>query len=143
MPIVREAAQIGLYGWEFMLNAMTDPTGLTLPVAVEELFWGDAGIGLSIMGTGLGAPGAKVRWRVAGRMGLAWLITLPSAGAVAAALYGLDILLGGVLGPPAIILVMGALGLWMFLHSRRDAVGSHNVNDEWEPTPTDKPKVRA
>lgn len=97
----------------------------------------------SIMGTGLGAPGAKVRWRVAGRMGLAWLITLPSAGAVAAALYGLDILLGGVLGPLAIILVMGALGLWMFLHSRRDAVGSHNVNDEWEPTPTDKPKVRA
>ena len=31
-----------------------DPTGLTLPVAIEELFWGDAGIGLSIFGSGLG-----------------------------------------------------------------------------------------
>ncbi len=57
MPIVREAAQIGLYGWEFMLNAMTDPTGLTLPVAVEELFWGDAGIGMAIMGSSLAAAG--------------------------------------------------------------------------------------
>ena len=42
-PIVEEAAQIGLYGFDFMLNAMGDPTGLTLPVAVEEMFWGDAG----------------------------------------------------------------------------------------------------
>ena len=36
---------------------MNDPTGLTLPVLLEELFWGDAGIGLSIMGTGLAAAG--------------------------------------------------------------------------------------
>ncbi len=34
-----------------------DPTGLTLPVAIEELFWGDAGIGLAIMGSGLAAAG--------------------------------------------------------------------------------------
>jgi acyl-CoA dehydrogenase len=54
-PIVEEAAQIGLYGWEFLLNAMQDPTGLTLPVAVEEMFWGDAGIGMAIMGSGLAA----------------------------------------------------------------------------------------
>ena len=36
---------------------MGDPTGLTLPVAIEELFWGDAGIGLSIFGSGLAAAG--------------------------------------------------------------------------------------
>jgi acyl-CoA dehydrogenase len=54
-PIVEEAAQIGLYGWEFLLNAMHDPTALTLPVAVEEMFWGDAGIGMAIMGSGLAA----------------------------------------------------------------------------------------
>ncbi len=30
-----------------------DPTGLTLPIANEELFWGDAGIGMAIMGTTL------------------------------------------------------------------------------------------
>ncbi len=57
-PIVQEAAQIGLYGFDFMAQAMMgDPTGLTMPVAIEELFWGDAGIGLSIFGSGLAAAG--------------------------------------------------------------------------------------
>ena len=51
-PVVQEAAKIGLYGFDFMANAFADPTGLTLPVAIEELFWGDAGIGLSIFGLG-------------------------------------------------------------------------------------------
>ncbi len=57
-PIIEEAAKIGLYGWEFMANAMMgDETGLTMPVAVEEMFWGDAGIGMAILGTGLAAAG--------------------------------------------------------------------------------------
>jgi acyl-CoA dehydrogenase len=56
-PVVEEAAQIGLYGVDFLMNAMGDPTGLTLPVAIEEIFWGDAGIGMSIMGTALAAAG--------------------------------------------------------------------------------------
>ena len=56
-PIVEEAAQIGLYSVDFLMNAMADETGLTLPVAVEELFWGDAGIGMAIMGSGLAAAG--------------------------------------------------------------------------------------
>ncbi|MFP4513842.1 MAG: acyl-CoA dehydrogenase family protein [Acidimicrobiales bacterium] len=57
-PVVQEAAKIGLYGWDFMAQAMMgDDTGLTMPVALEELFWGDAGIGLSIMGSALAAAG--------------------------------------------------------------------------------------
>src|SRR5829696_8015658 len=56
-PIVEEAAQIGLYGVDFLLNAIADPTGLTLPVAIEEIFWGDAGIGMAIMGSALAAAG--------------------------------------------------------------------------------------
>ena len=57
-PIIQEAAKIGLYGMDFMAQAlMGDPTGLTLPVTIEELFWGDAGIGLSIFGSGLAAAG--------------------------------------------------------------------------------------
>jgi len=31
----------------------SDPTGLMMPIANEELFWGDAGIGMAIMGTSL------------------------------------------------------------------------------------------
>ncbi len=56
-PIIQEAAKIGLYGWEFLMNANMDASGVTMPMIVEELFWGDAGIGLSILGTGLAVAG--------------------------------------------------------------------------------------
>src|ERR671919_1601700 len=57
-PIVEEAAKIGLYSFDFFAQAsLGDPSGLTLPVALEELFWGDAGMGLSIFGSGLAAAG--------------------------------------------------------------------------------------
>ena len=52
-PIIQEAAKIGLYGFEGFAQFYADPTGLTLPMVNEELFWGDAGIGMAIMGTGL------------------------------------------------------------------------------------------
>jgi acyl-CoA dehydrogenase len=52
-PILREAAKIGLYGAEGFGQFWADPTGLTMPIVNEELFWGDAGIGISIMGTAL------------------------------------------------------------------------------------------
>src|SRR3954453_4235418 len=56
-PVVKEAAAIGLYGFDFVAQAFSEPSGLMLPVAAEELFWGDAGIGLAIFGTGLAAAG--------------------------------------------------------------------------------------
>src|SRR5918992_2090507 len=56
-PVIQEAAKIGLYGFEALAQFWADPTGLTLPIANEELFWGDAGIGMSIMGTSLAAAG--------------------------------------------------------------------------------------
>src|SRR5207302_8027847 len=52
-PIIQEAAKIGLYGYEGLAQFFADPSGLTLPIVNEELFWGDAGIGMSIMGTAL------------------------------------------------------------------------------------------
>ncbi len=57
-PLVEEAAKIGLYSFDFFAQAsLGDDTGLTLPIALEELFWGDAGIGLAIFGSGLAAAG--------------------------------------------------------------------------------------
>jgi acyl-CoA dehydrogenase len=57
-PIVQEAAKIGLYSFDFIKQAtLEDPTNLTMPVAVEEMFWGDAGIGLGIFGSSLAAAG--------------------------------------------------------------------------------------
>jgi alkylation response protein AidB-like acyl-CoA dehydrogenase len=69
-PIIQEAAKIGLYGFEFLANTWADPTGLSLCIANEELFWGDAGIGMAIFGTGLavasiygsGTPDQLVEW---------------------------------------------------------------------------------
>ena len=46
---VEEAARQGLYGWELYAQLSVDPTGLSLPILMEELFWGCAGIGLSIV----------------------------------------------------------------------------------------------
>jgi alkylation response protein AidB-like acyl-CoA dehydrogenase len=69
-PVIQQAAKVGLYGFEFLANAWADPTGLSLPIASEELFWGDAGIGLAIFGTslavaavyGAGTPDQLVEW---------------------------------------------------------------------------------
>jgi acyl-CoA dehydrogenase len=56
-PVIQEAAKIGLYGYEAIAQFWADPSGLTLPLVNEELFWGDAGIGMSIMGTTLAVAG--------------------------------------------------------------------------------------
>jgi acyl-CoA dehydrogenase len=48
-PVLEEAAGQGLYGWELYAGLVGDPTGLSLPILMEELFWGCAGIGLTIV----------------------------------------------------------------------------------------------
>ena len=58
-PVVEEAAKIGLYSLDFFATQSFEETGLGIPVAMEELFWGDAGIGLSIVGTALAAAGVR------------------------------------------------------------------------------------
>ena len=54
-PILQQASKIGLYSLDFFAQQWLEPSGLGIPVAWEELFWGDAGIALSIVGTGLAA----------------------------------------------------------------------------------------
>ncbi len=56
-PVIEEAAKVGIYSWEFIQNGFGDPTGLMMPICNEELFWGDAGIGLAIMGSTLAVAG--------------------------------------------------------------------------------------
>ncbi|HEY2504818.1 MAG TPA: acyl-CoA dehydrogenase family protein [Mycobacterium sp.] len=69
-PVIQEAAKVGLYSAEFFAQQAGEPTGLGMLTAFEEMFWGDAGIALSIMGTGLaaaalagnGTPEQITRW---------------------------------------------------------------------------------
>jgi acyl-CoA dehydrogenase len=56
-PVIQEAAKIGLYGFEALGQFWGDATGILFPIVNEELFWGDAGIGMSIMGTTLAVAG--------------------------------------------------------------------------------------
>jgi acyl-CoA dehydrogenase len=56
-PVIQEAAKIGLYGYEALAQFWADESGLTMPLVNEELFWGDAGIAMSIMGTTLAVAG--------------------------------------------------------------------------------------
>jgi len=54
-PVLEQAAQIGLYSLDFFSAQWLEPSGLGIPVAYEELFWGDAGIALSLVGSTLAA----------------------------------------------------------------------------------------
>src|SRR6516165_535960 len=54
-PILEEASKIGLYSLDFYAQQFFEGSGLGVPVAFEELFWGDAGIGLSLTGSSLAA----------------------------------------------------------------------------------------
>src|SRR2546425_391930 len=53
-PVLKRAAEIGLYGLEFYMETLAaDPTGLMFPICLEETCWGCAGISLGIWGSGL------------------------------------------------------------------------------------------
>ncbi len=52
-PIVKKAAEVGLYGVDFLQQTFGDGTGIMPALVAEELTWGCAGIALAIQGTGL------------------------------------------------------------------------------------------
>ncbi|MPQ99356.1 inorganic phosphate transporter [Modestobacter sp. I12A-02628] len=87
----------------------------------------------SVLGTGLGKPGATVRWRVAGRMVVAWVITLPAAGLVGALMWWIAHLIGNdLVGAIAVVTLLAAFGVVVYARSRRNPVHADNVNDDWD-----------
>ncbi len=102
----------------------------------------------SVLGSGMGKPGAEVRWSVAGRMVVAWLITLPSAGAVGALTYTLVHFVGGFPGALLGVALLGGVSVAIYLRSRKTKVNANNVNEEWKGSLTagldaDEPAVAA
>ena len=91
----------------------------------------------SILGTGIGRKDAEVRWRVAGRMAVAWAITLPAAAAVGATMWLIGHLVGGLAGALVVFAILVGLAGWMWRRSRENAVDHTNVNAEW-----DHPRLR-
>ncbi|MFG2893221.1 anion permease [Streptomyces sp. NPDC048248] len=81
----------------------------------------------SVMGSGLGRRGGVVRWSTAGRMVLAWGLTLPAAGLVAA---GAALLAGQGDWGVATVAVLGlAVCGAIWAASRRKPVDHTNVNE--------------
>ena len=69
-PVVKKASEIGLYSLDFWIQTASDETGLSMPIALEEICWGCAGIGLCLFGSGLplaaianaGTPEQVMKW---------------------------------------------------------------------------------
>jgi inorganic phosphate transporter, PiT family len=90
----------------------------------------------SILGSGVGKPGAEVRWAVAGRMAVAWLLTLPAAGVVGALMFWLSHGIAGfssALGGDIVIFaILCAASFYMWWRAQQQKVDSKNVNADWD-----------
>ena len=91
----------------------------------------------SILGSGLGRKGAEVRWSVAGRMVVAWLITLPAAAIVGALTWLIGHGLNALTGNQFIVemTVFALLVIFCFLmwrHSQKDNIDASNVTGDWD-----------
>lgn len=81
----------------------------------------------SVVGSGLGA-GAKVEWRIARNMVIAWGLTLPGAGLVgAAAAWVAADGIGGTAGVLAVALVALALSAGLWFLQRGSKVSHHDL----------------
>ncbi|MEU9228716.1 inorganic phosphate transporter [Streptomyces massasporeus] len=95
----------------------------------------------SILGAGLGRRLAEVRWGVAGRMAVAWMVTLPAA-ALVGGLAAAVVQNGGDLGTAVVALVGAALAAGIVVISRRNPVHAHNVNDAHEVSILTEPPAK-
>jgi PiT family inorganic phosphate transporter len=91
----------------------------------------------SILGSGVGKPGAEVRWKVAGRMAAAWLITLPSAAIVGALSFWLSNIVksatgSDLAGDGLIFVILVGLSGYMYWRAQQQKVDSSNVNADWD-----------
>lgn len=93
----------------------------------------------SILGAGLGRKGARVSWGVAGRMGIAWLVTFPAAALVSAAASALAHT--GLIGTLGVAVLALAIVWGIVRLSHRNPVTADNVNHETagEPVPAPVP----
>ncbi|GAA4600844.1 PiT family inorganic phosphate transporter [Actinoplanes octamycinicus] len=148
------AIALGTYlgGWRIIrtlgkgLVAISPPQGMAAESASAAVILTSSHLGFalsttqvatgSILGSGVGRPGARVRWSVAGRMVSAWVITLPAAGLAGAVMWWISDLIGGLAGALAIFAVLVLLAGFMYHRSRREPIDHNNVNDDWDAPAT-------
>ena len=94
---------------------ITPPQGFSAEASGATLILGSSYFGYplsttqvvsgAVVGSGIGRGESEVNWAIAGRMGIAWVLTIPGAATVAAIAYGIVDVLGDTAGP----IVVGAL----------------------------------
>jgi inorganic phosphate transporter, PiT family len=139
------AISLGTYvgGWRIirtMGRGLTDihaPQGFSAETTATAVILSSSHLGFAlsttqvctgaIMGSGLGRRLAKVRWGVAGRIAVSWILTLPAAaavGGVSAWVAG-----RGDLGVIVVAAVAVAAAAGFYVLSRRRPVSPDNVNE--------------
>lgn len=147
------AIALGTYigGWRVIrtlgkgLVEIESPQGMAAEMATASVILTSSHFGLalstthvatgSILGTGLGRKNAEVRWGVAGRMVIAWIITLPAAAIVGALTYLLGHYIGlynEVLGVIVVFIILVIAASYIFYRSLKTPVNANNVNDDWD-----------
>ncbi|MBB3116635.1 inorganic phosphate transporter [Corynebacterium bovis] len=128
------------------LVEITSPQGMAAETSSAAIILTSSHLGMalstthvatgSILGTGLGRPGAEVRWGVAGRMAVAWVTTLPVAAALSWLVYivsnaaadATSMLIGSVVALIILLVIVGAV----ILRARANPVHAGNVNEDWD-----------
>ncbi len=149
------AIALGTYlgGWRVIrtlgkgLVEIESPQGLAAEASSAAIILSSSAAGMalstthvatgSILGSGVGKPGAQVRWAVAGRMAVAWLITLPAAALVGALSFWLSHSVKGftgsqLAGDGLIFLILIGLSFYMWWRAQQQKVDSNNVNADWD-----------
>ncbi|MES4907381.1 MULTISPECIES: inorganic phosphate transporter [unclassified Streptomyces] len=139
------AIALGTYlgGWRIirtMGKGITDiqpPQGFAAQTGAATVILASSHIGFAlsttqvcsgaVMGAGVGRRGGVVRWSTAGRMVLAWVLTLPAAGLVAGGAALLADQGDWGVTAVAVLAVAACAGIWAA--SRRKPVDHTNVND--------------
>ncbi|MHC5907548.1 inorganic phosphate transporter [Streptomyces sp. S6] len=153
------AIGLGTYlgGWRIIrtmgkgLTEIQSPQGFAAETASTTVILTSAHLGFalsttqvasgSILGAGLGRRLAEVRWSVAGKMVVAWLVTLPAA-ALVGAVAAYVVKHGGDFGTVVVALIGVAVAGGIFVASRRNPVHASNVNDAHEVSVRSEPPAR-
>lgn len=152
------AIALGTYigGWRIIrtlgkgLVEISSPQGMAAEAASAAVILSSSHLGMalstthiatgSILGTGVGKKGARVRWHVAGRMAAGWLITLPVAAVVGGICWWIANILrapaDGLLGILVVFSILVGAAAYIYARSRKNPVHAGNVNDEWEQPQT-------
>jgi PiT family inorganic phosphate transporter len=148
------AIGLGTYigGWRVIrtlgkgLVEIESPQGLSAEASSAAIILSSSAAGMalstthvatgSILGSGVGKPGAEVRWAVAGRMVVAWLLTLPLAGVVGAVTFWISHEVAGfssaLWGDLVIFAILCAASYYMWWRAQQQKVDANNVNADWD-----------